>query len=113
MVQGRRECQDDSISAPTRFAKSTGSHQAGMRNEMMLDLEQRLEDGKEPAVKTIDRAARVLRVLAAGGQDGLALRDVAMRCEFGKPTAHRLLAALIDAGFAFQDTETRRYRLGV
>jgi DNA-binding IclR family transcriptional regulator len=36
-----------------------------------------------------------------------------MRCEFGKPTAHRLLAALIDAGFAFQDTETRRYRLGV
>lgn len=80
---------------------------------MILDLEQRLEDGKEPAVKTIDRAARVLRVLAAGGQDGLALREVATRCEFGKPTAHRLLAALIDAGFAFQDTETRRYRLGV
>jgi DNA-binding IclR family transcriptional regulator len=80
---------------------------------MMLDLEQRAEDGKEPAVKTIDRAARVLRVLSAGGQDGLALRDVATRCEFGKPTAHRLLAALIDAGFAFQDIETRRYRLGV
>jgi DNA-binding IclR family transcriptional regulator len=78
----------------------------------MLDLEQKLEDGKEPAVKTIGRAARVLRVLAAGGQSGLALRDVAMRCEFGKPTAHRLLAALIDAGFAFQETETRRYRLG-
>ena len=78
----------------------------------MLDLEQRLEDGKEPAVKTIDRAARVLRVLASGGQNGMALRDVATACEFGKPTAHRLLAALIDAGFAFQDIETRRYRLG-
>jgi DNA-binding IclR family transcriptional regulator len=78
----------------------------------MLDSEQRVEDRKEPAVKTIDRAARVLRVLASGGQQGLALREVATECEFGKPTAHRLLSALIDAGFAFQDSETRRYRLG-
>lgn len=78
----------------------------------MLDLEQPVDDAKEPTVKTIDRAARVLRVLAAGGQDGLALREVATESEIGKPTAHRLLSALIDAGFAFQDTETRRYRLG-
>jgi DNA-binding IclR family transcriptional regulator len=79
----------------------------------MLDLEQRLDEGREPAVKTIDRAARVLRVLAAGGPEGLALRDVATACAMGKATAHRFLSALIDAGFAFQETETRRYRLGV
>jgi DNA-binding IclR family transcriptional regulator len=78
----------------------------------VLDPEIRPDDGKEPAVKTIDRAARVLRALATGGQAGLALRGVASACDIGKPTAHRLLAALIDAGFAFQDSETRRYRLG-
>jgi DNA-binding IclR family transcriptional regulator len=78
----------------------------------MLDLEQRVDDAKEPAVKTIDRAARVLRVLARGGADGLALRVVASECDVGKGTAHRLLAALIDAGFAYQDGETRHYRLG-
>jgi DNA-binding IclR family transcriptional regulator len=64
----------------------------------MLDLEHRIDDGKEPAVKTIDRAARVLRVLATGGNDGLALRDVATDCQMSKATAHRLLAALTDAG---------------
>jgi DNA-binding IclR family transcriptional regulator len=78
----------------------------------MLDLEQRTDDAREPAVKTVDRAARVLRVLATGGAEGLALRSVATACDIGKPTAHRLLAALIDAGFAFQDSETRNYRLG-
>lgn len=70
------------------------------------------DDGKEPAVKSIDRAARVLRALAAGGPDGLALREVAVLAGFGKATGHRLLAALIDAGFAFQETGSRRYRLG-
>jgi DNA-binding IclR family transcriptional regulator len=78
----------------------------------VLDPELRTEDGKEPTVKTIDRAARVLRALASGGQPGLPLRAVASASDIGKPTAHRLLAALIDAGFAFQDSETRRYRLG-
>jgi DNA-binding IclR family transcriptional regulator len=71
-----------------------------------------VEEAKEPTVKTIDRAARVLRALASGEQEGLPLREVATACDIGKATAHRLLSALIDAGFAFQDTETRRYRLG-
>src|SRR5262245_62116912 len=79
----------------------------------MLNAEQAaVDEAREPTVKTIDRAARVLRALASGEQEGLALREVATACDIGKATAHRLLSALIDAGFAFQDTETRRYRLG-
>src|SRR5262245_39786765 len=81
-------------------------------NADMENSEQRVEDAKGPAVKTIDRAERVLRGLAAGGADGLALRVIAAQCDVGKATAHRLLSALIDAGFAFQDAETRHYRLG-
>ena len=65
-----------------------------------------------PAVKTIDRAARMLWVLARGDSDGLPLGAIVQLSGFGKGTTHRLLAALVEAGFAFQDPSTRRYRLG-
>lgn len=66
----------------------------------------------DPSVKTIDRAARVLRAVA-GHADGAMLSAVAIETGLGKGTVHRLLAALVDAGFLFQDLGTRRYRLGV
>ena len=65
-----------------------------------------------PAVKTIDRAARMLWVLARGNNEGLPLGVIVQLSGFGKGTTHRLLAALVEAGFAFQDPATRRYRLG-
>ena len=65
----------------------------------------------DPSVKTIDRAARVLRAVA-GHSDGAMLSAVAVETGLGKGTVHRLLSALIDAGFLFQEIETRRYRLG-
>ena len=65
----------------------------------------------DPSVKTIDRAARVLRAVA-GHSDGAMLSAVATETGLGKGTVHRLLSALIDAGFLFQEIETRRYRLG-
>jgi DNA-binding IclR family transcriptional regulator len=65
-----------------------------------------------PAVKTIDRAARMLWVLARGDNEGLPLGAIVQLSGFGKGTTHRLLAALVEAGFAFQDPTTRRYRLG-
>ena len=75
-----------------------------------MDSEPREAD--EPAVKTIDRAARVLWVLAQGSSEGLPLGIVGRQSGFGKGTTHRLLAALIEAGFVFQDPTTRLYRLG-
>jgi DNA-binding IclR family transcriptional regulator len=65
-----------------------------------------------PAVKTIDRAARMLWVLARGDNEGQPLGAIVQLGGFGKGTTHRLLAALVEAGFAFQDPVTRRYRLG-
>jgi DNA-binding IclR family transcriptional regulator len=67
---------------------------------------------KDSPVKTIDRAARLMRVLAAADIGGYPLKTVAAESGLGKPTTHRLLGALIDAGFVYQDTATRRYRLG-
>lgn len=68
-----------------------------------------MQDG---AVKTVDRVAAILRVLAQATGPGLALADLASEAGLSKPTAHRLLGALADVGFAFQDLASRRYRLG-
>lgn len=78
----------------------------------MKELDNELPESGEPAVKTIDRAARMLRILAQGNSDGMPLSTVSRLSGFGKGTTHRLLAALVEAGFAFQEPTTRRYRLG-
>jgi DNA-binding IclR family transcriptional regulator len=69
------------------------------------------DDSGEATVKTIDRAARLLRAVATHG-DGAMLSAVARETGLGKGTVHRLLNALVDAGFVFQESETKRYRLG-
>jgi DNA-binding IclR family transcriptional regulator len=66
----------------------------------------------ETAVKTVDRIAALLRVLAGHGADGVSLSEAARATGFGPATTHRLLTALADVGFAFQDPRTRHYRLG-
>lgn len=63
-------------------------------------------------VKSISRAAKVLRILAEIGGAGGSLGDVAKATGFGKTTAHRILAALSEEGFTYQDLATRRYHLG-
>lgn len=70
------------------------------------------DDGTEATVKTVSRAARLLRAVATHGE-GAMLSAVARETGLGKGTVHRLLSALIDAGLIFQDHETKRYRLGV
>ena len=70
------------------------------------------ESETDPPVKAIDRAARLLRALASHPFDGATFTDLARDTDFGKATTHRLLAALIDVGFVFQEVATKRYRLG-
>ena len=69
------------------------------------------DESSLPPVKSIARAADVLRVLAKEANGG-ALTDIARQAGLGKATAHRILSALIDEGFAFQDRATRLYQLG-
>lgn len=68
--------------------------------------------GRDATVKTVHRVAGLLKCLATAGPAGARLTDVARDLGMTKPTAHRLLAALAQAGMARHDTETRRYRLG-
>ena len=68
---------------------------------------------QETAVKTVGRVATILRLLSNAGDSGFRLSDISETTGLGKTTAHRLLAALVQVGFANQDLKTKRYRLGV
>lgn len=63
-------------------------------------------------VKSISRAAKLLRILSSMGSPGGTLGDISKASGFGKATVHRILAALSEEGFAYQDVATRRYHLG-
>jgi DNA-binding IclR family transcriptional regulator len=74
-----------------------------------MGLETSMQEG---AVKTIDRVAAIMTALSDCDAGGLQLGDVAGAAGLPEPTAHRLLGALTNNGFAFQDLTPRRYRLG-
>jgi DNA-binding IclR family transcriptional regulator len=70
------------------------------------------EDDSAPPVKSIGRAATVLKILAQLPAGGGGLTEIAREAGFGKTTAHRILAALSDVGYAYQNSATRLYHLG-
>jgi len=64
------------------------------------------------ALQTLDRAVAVLQALGSGGEDGLRLIDLQHLVGLTKPTAHRLLSAMVGHGLVAHDAAARRYRLG-
>lgn len=62
--------------------------------------------------QSIGRAVALLRLVAAGRSQGVALSDLVERSGLAKPTCRRILVALIEAGLVEQEPETRRYCLG-
>ncbi|MGY6567374.1 MAG: IclR family transcriptional regulator [Salinarimonas sp.] len=71
-----------------------------------------MAEAQVSSVKTIGRAAMVLKALSAGPGDGSRLTDIAAATGLGKATAHRLLGALAEVGFVDIDDQEKRYRLG-
>jgi DNA-binding IclR family transcriptional regulator len=63
-------------------------------------------------VQSIERAAAILRLLAAAG-DPLSLHEVARALGLAKGTAHGILGTLRLVGFVDQERATGRYRIGV
>jgi len=59
--------------------------------------------------QVIERTARVLRELAARGNFGWRLADIAITCDLDRGTTHRILACLVRERLAAQRGSDRRY----
>ncbi len=62
--------------------------------------------------QSIQRAARLLRELAARNRHGMRLIDVAQSSGLQRPTVHRMLKCLAAENLVSQDPQSRRYYLG-
>ena len=94
------------MTAPGKRAHKSGMGRSGNRNVWG-------DDGLNVAVPTgsIARAAEVVDALGAAPR-GATLAEVAQRTGYSKTTAHRVLGALRDVGWAVQDPAARTWRLG-
>ncbi|WP_295853834.1 IclR family transcriptional regulator [uncultured Xylophilus sp.] len=71
------------------------------------------DDGIATAgAQSVRRALAVLRIVAAGQEQGVRLVDVAHATGLNRPTVHRILRVLVEEGAAEQDPATRRYLIG-
>jgi DNA-binding IclR family transcriptional regulator len=62
--------------------------------------------------QVVQRVALLMRLVAAGQRSGLRLADLHRAAGLERPTAHRLLQALVAERLLRQDSENRRYYLG-
>jgi DNA-binding IclR family transcriptional regulator len=62
--------------------------------------------------QSVDRALRLLALVGRGNNHGAPLSDIVEESGLNKPTARRLLLALMRAGLVEQEAKTRRYYLG-
>jgi DNA-binding IclR family transcriptional regulator len=71
-----------------------------------------LTTGDLSGSQSVDRALRLLALVGREAERGVQLSDVVEESGLNKPTARRLLLALIRAGLVEQEARTRRYYLG-
>jgi DNA-binding IclR family transcriptional regulator len=68
--------------------------------------------GDLSGAQSVDRALRLLALVGREAERGAQLSDIVEESGLNKPTARRLLLALIRAGLVEQEANTRRYYLG-
>lgn len=65
-----------------------------------------------PGTQSIQRAALLVRTVAARSSAGVRLADLAQHARLERSTARRILKCLVAEGFLMQDAATHRYFLG-
>jgi len=74
--------------------------------------EEELAPARASGSQVVQRVGLLMRLVAAGQRSGLRLADLHRAADLERPTAHRLLQALVAERLLRQDSETRRYFLG-
>jgi DNA-binding IclR family transcriptional regulator len=64
-------------------------------------------------IRSVERAAAVVQVVADSGATGARLTDIAAATDLQKTTVHRLLGTLTQLGWLEQDTATGAFHLGL
>jgi DNA-binding IclR family transcriptional regulator len=86
-----------------------------MRLQMANSRSQRSgQVGQQPrrGAQAIRRALTVLRILATGREEGVPLHEVVQSTGLTRPTAHRILHALIEEGIVERNERSGRYAVG-
>ncbi|MGM7666046.1 IclR family transcriptional regulator [Microbacterium sp. A93] len=65
-----------------------------------------------PGTQAVARAASLLRLVTAGGENGASLQDLARQADLSRSTTHRLLSALRVEGLVDRDDQTARWMPG-
>src|SRR5690606_4627223 len=65
-----------------------------------------------PGAQAVARAARLLRLVTAAGDDGASVQDLARSADLTRSTAHRLLSALRAEGLVDRDEGSARWMPG-
>lgn len=63
--------------------------------------------------QSLRRGLELMRLLVDHHADGIALRDLVTASSLERSTAYRLVACLVEEGYAERDSSTRRYHLGM
>jgi DNA-binding IclR family transcriptional regulator len=71
------------------------------------------ENARPTGTQSVDRALRLLKLVARAPHEGFRLADLANACDLDRATAHRLLSSLAANGLVEQDLSSRRYMLGL
>lgn len=71
-----------------------------------------MDDDKRDGAQSIERALMLMQLVGSAGPDGVRLADLITRSGLMKPTARRLLLALMRGGMVEQDEVSRRYFIG-
>jgi DNA-binding IclR family transcriptional regulator len=77
----------------------------------MSNSEVERKQGRRALIQSVDRAARILEVLASGPRR-LGVSEIADRLGLTRPTVHGLLQTLQAHGFVEQDRDSDKYQLG-
>ena len=77
----------------------------------MPNTKERAKGRRRGTIQSVDRAARILKVLA-GGPRRLGVSELADRLQMSRPTVHGLLQTLQSHGLVEQDRDSDKYQLG-
>ncbi|WGF89099.1 IclR family transcriptional regulator [Marinivivus vitaminiproducens] len=69
-------------------------------------------DRGRSGAQSVDRTVGLLKLVASGSSTGVGLSALMARSALSRPTARRLLLALMRGGLVEQDMTTKRYHLG-